>query len=56
VKKRLAAVVLGLALIGVVAPAASAAEATPALNTTAYPVCYTRVPVLNIAVCVPWAL
>jgi hypothetical protein len=61
VKKRLAAVVVGLALAGVVAPAAtaataSAADATPAVNATAYPVCYTRVPVLNIGLCVPWAL
>jgi hypothetical protein len=57
VKRRLAAVVIGLSLAGVVAPAAAtAAEAKPAINATAYPVCYTRVPILNVGLCVPWAL
>jgi uncharacterized membrane protein len=56
VKRRLAAVVIGLALTGVVAPAAMASEPKPTINATAYPVCYTRVPLLNIGLCIPWNL
>jgi hypothetical protein len=33
-----------------------AAESTPKVNVTAYPVCYTRVPLLNIGICIPWNL
>lgn|GEM_PF-3604549 len=55
-KRRIAAVALGLALAGFVAPAAMASQPAPKVNVTAYPICYTRVPLLNIGICIPWNL